>query len=122
MDGFGSPASYLTLEPGTPVFSSERRRVGVVTHVLAAPEIDVFDGIVVSVHDEARFVDADLVDEIHSRGVLISVSENDIADLPKPSEQPGSIEVGPDDLVPDSAGDAMRAKLPRAGKRVSGAE
>ena len=31
----GAPASYLTLNEGTPVFSSDREQIGVVEHVLA---------------------------------------------------------------------------------------
>ena len=43
----GDPISYEVLAAGTPVYSSDGERVGTVTHVLAVPEEDVFDGIVV---------------------------------------------------------------------------
>ena len=34
----GAPMSYLTLEPGTPVFASDGSEVGRVEHVLADPD------------------------------------------------------------------------------------
>ncbi len=46
----GAPISYEVLEAGTPVYSSDGRPIGTVTHVLAVPEEDVFDGIVIEVH------------------------------------------------------------------------
>ena len=46
MDDLGQPSSYLTLKPGAPVYSSDGEKLGDVEHVLADPEVDVFDGIV----------------------------------------------------------------------------
>jgi len=42
----GDPISYLTLSEGTPVFAAGGARIGVVEHVLADANADVFDGLV----------------------------------------------------------------------------
>jgi hypothetical protein len=41
---YGNPVSYLTLEAGTDVVSSDGDVVGKVEHVLADTENDIFDG------------------------------------------------------------------------------
>ena len=41
------PSSYLTLEAGTKVLSSDGEQIGEVAHVLAVEEDDIFDGIVI---------------------------------------------------------------------------
>ena len=61
------PASYLTLEPGADVFSSDGERIGTVEHVLRDDATDIFDGIVIDVRigpGGLRFVDAPEVGEI----------------------------------------------------------
>src|SRR3954471_25085312 len=45
--GLGDPISYLTLSEGTPVFAAGGERIGVVEHVLADTNADVFDGLIV---------------------------------------------------------------------------
>ena len=55
----GAPASYLTLREGTPVLSADGQRIGVVGHVLADAEADVFDGIVIDTGRGHRFVETD---------------------------------------------------------------
>lgn len=46
----GAPASYEVLSAGTPVYSSDEQQIGKVSHVLAAADEDVFDGIVIGEH------------------------------------------------------------------------
>src|SRR2546423_1417333 len=70
----GDPSSYLVLADGTPVYASGGEEVGKVEHVLAEPDLDLFDGIVVEdprVADGHLFVDASQVDECFERGVLL---------------------------------------------------
>ena len=43
----GSPGSYLTLGEGLPVYSSDGQQLGSVAHVLAEPDKDIFDGVVI---------------------------------------------------------------------------
>ncbi len=119
MPDLGPPASYLTLAEGCPVLSSDGRELGRVQHVLADPDADLFDGFVIDttmLPGGHRFVDATQVDEIFERGVVLTVDAAAAETLPKPSANPGEIEVGPDDVVPDELHDKLR----RAWDRISG--
>ena len=120
MDDLGSPSSYLALEPGVDVFSRDGERLGEVQHVLADPEVDLFDGIVIDTsgfRGGLRFADALQVAEIYERGVILVLSHADAEQLPEPSESPGSIEVtGVEDV--DSS--ELREKLRRAWEIISG--
>jgi hypothetical protein len=120
MDDLGAPSSYLTIEPGVAVFSRDGDRLGEVQHVLADPEADLFDGIVVDTSGlpgGLRFADAPQVVEIYERGVILGLSSADAERLPEPSENPGALEVtGVEDV--DSS--ALREKLRRAWEAVSG--
>ena len=121
MEDLGAPISYLTLEEGTPVYASDRREVGKVAHVLADPNADLFDGVVLragGLPPAHRFVDAGLVAEIHERGVVLGIDSEAVEALPKPSANPGSIGTGADDVVPDE----LRDRLRRAWDRISGKE
>jgi hypothetical protein len=114
----GQPSSYLALQDGASVYSSDERELGKVEHVLAAPDLDLFDGIVLDksvLPGGHRFVDASQVDEIYERGVLLTLNAAEAGDLPEPSANPGDIDVGPDDMVRDE----MRDKLRRAWDRIS---
>jgi len=119
MDDLGAPTSYLTLEKGVAVYSSDEQHLGKVEHVLADPSLDVFDGIVLDksvLPGGHRFVDADEVGSIYERGVVLKVDAATAQGLPEPAPNPGEIEVGPDDVVPDE----KRDKLHRAWDRISG--
>ncbi len=120
MDDLGSPSSYLVLEPGVDVFSRDGERVGEVQHVLADPEIDLFDGIVIDTSGlpgGLRFADASQVTEIYERGVILGFSYADAERLPEPTENPGSIEVTG---VEDVDRSELREKLRRAWEMISG--
>jgi uncharacterized protein YrrD len=87
MEDLGAPMSYLTLEPGTPVFSREGTKVGKVTRVVAEGAADIFDGIVIErglppVGSE-RFVPAEDVQQIYERGVVLDLSEPEVEHLAK---------------------------------------
>lgn len=112
----GAPASYLTLTDGTPVFSADGQRIGVVGHVLADADADVFDGIVIDTRPGNRFADAPEVDRIHERGVVLTLDAREAADLPEPSRNPATMRADPDDVTPDDLGDKLR----RAWDLVSG--
>ncbi len=119
MEDLGAQISYLTLEEGSDCYSSDGQHVGKVAHVLADPDADVFDGIVLDtgvLPGSHRFVDADQVASIHERGVVLGVDADAAGSLPEPSANPGEIDVGPDDVVPDE----LRDKLRRAWDRISG--
>lgn len=112
----GAPASYLTLTEGTPVLSADGERLGVVEHVLADPNADVFDGIVIDVRGGHRFVDAPEVGDIRERGVVLRLDADAAARLPEPSANPATMAAGPDDVTPDDLGDKLR----RAWDLISG--
>jgi len=119
VEDLGAPASYLTLAEGLPVYSSDGEALGKVEHVLADPDVDVFDGIVIDTSvlpGGRRFADATQVADIYERGVVLTVYAAAAERLPEPSENPGEISVGPDDLVPDQ----LQDKLRRAWDRISG--
>lgn len=116
MASHGAPGSYLTLESGTPVVASDGQEVGTVEHVLAAPEEDIFDGLVVRTGDGRRFVEGPLVDEIYERAVVLTVPAADVARLPDPSENPDGMGGDPADAASEGLGDKLR----RAWRLVSG--
>ena len=61
MDDLGAPTSYLTLPKGVPVYSSDGEDLGKVECVLSAPNIDIFDGVILDTSARPgghRFVDA----------------------------------------------------------------
>jgi uncharacterized protein YrrD len=104
----GNPTSYLVLAEGTPVMSSEGAKIGTVEHVLADPETDVFDGVIVDMRSGPgghRFADASDVDGIYERGVVLRV---DADRLPEPAENPAALDTGPEDTVPDDLEDKLR--------------
>jgi uncharacterized protein YrrD len=115
----GKPASYLTLSPGLPVYSSDGQRLGEVEHVLAEPEKDIFDGIVFDASPLPgghRFVDAPEVDEIYERGVVLTLDTGSAKGLPEPAANPATLSASPDDVT-DSE---LERKLRRAWDLISG--
>ena len=86
VDDLGDPVSYLVAKRGIPVFSSEGEKLGQVTRVLAAPEANMFDGIIFDTSRGPgghRFVDAPEVEAIYERGVVLRIDANEAAELPK---------------------------------------
>jgi hypothetical protein len=112
----GAPGSYMTLTPGVPVLSSDGQRLGTVAHVLAEPEQDIFDGIVIDTAAGNRFVDAPEVYAIHEGGVVLGIDEAAAGGLPEPSANPAAMAAGPD----DTAEGELERKLRRAWDLISG--
>jgi sporulation protein YlmC with PRC-barrel domain len=70
----GLPIAYEVLDKGVPVISSDGQQVGTVHHVVAAPEQDIFHGLVISVPGGGRrFVEAADVEQLHERGVDLRI-------------------------------------------------
>jgi hypothetical protein len=80
----GLPIAYQVLEDGVPVYSSDGEQVGSVDHVVAAPEEDIFHGIVIRTGHGGRFVAADQVASLHEHGVDLGLEAAQIAELPDP--------------------------------------
>lgn len=115
----GFPSSYEALEPGTPVYSADEQQVGKVAHVLADEGEDVFDGIVISEHFVSgahRFADADDVDRIYDRGVVLKLDREAAARLPEPSANPAVMRDDPSKAGRGRVGE----KLKRAWDYISG--
>ncbi len=108
MDDLGAPGSYLTLEPGTPVFDCNGEEIGAVEHVLADPDEDIFDGVIIDrskLPGGHRFADADQVGEIRERGLVLTVPAPELAE---PSENAAAMEVSPDDTADSPATRRLR--------------
>jgi hypothetical protein len=119
MKDLGAPTSFLTLPKGVPVYSSDEQEIGRVEHVLSAPNIDIFDGIVLDTSvlpGGRRFVDAPEVAEIFEGGVVLTIDAVAARNLPEPGANPGSIDVNPADMVAGGRHDKLR----RAWDLISG--
>ncbi len=117
MDDLGAPIAYLVLRDGTPVYDRSGNRVGVVEHVLADEEVDIFHGLIIrtgSGRERHLYAAREYVGQIHERGVLLTV---DAAQLPEPAapQSPGAGQAGA------GAGEsALEAELRRAWDWLSG--
>ncbi len=118
MEDLGQPTSYLTLQKGVPVYSSDgaTRPGGAGPR---APNIDIFDGIVLdttALPGGHRFVDGPEVGEIYERGVVLKIDAAEAERLPPPGANPAAMSVNPADLV----GGGRRGALGRAWDKLSG--
>jgi sporulation protein YlmC with PRC-barrel domain len=81
----GLPIAYEVLEKGVAVLSSDGEQVGTVHHVVAAPEKDIFHGLVITTPEHGRrFVEAADVASLHERGVDLKIDAANAASLPEP--------------------------------------
>ena len=87
-EDLGNPTSYFDLADGADVFASDREKVGKVVRVFRDESVDIFDGIQVALLPLGRhvYVEADLVDEIYERGVVLKIDEASAQELPEPKE------------------------------------
>lgn len=115
----GQPSSYEALEKGTPVYSSDGAQIGTVAHVLAVEEEDVFDGIVIAEHHRPgghRFADADDIDRIYDRAVMLKLDSEAAARLHEPTANPAVVHEDPG----AAASRPLARKLRRAWDYMSG--
>jgi len=80
----GLPIAYQVLERNVPVYAAGGEQVGTVDHVVAAPEQDIFHGIVIAIGRDRRFVAADQVASLHEFGVDLTIDAEAAALLPAP--------------------------------------
>jgi hypothetical protein len=116
---YGNPTSYLALEPGTDVISSDGDRVGKVEHVLADADSDIFDGMVIDVEtgpEGLHFVDSEQCGALYERAAILKVPTAEIERLPKPTPAPAVME---HHGVEDSES-SLESKLHRAWDRITG--
>jgi hypothetical protein len=95
----GLPIAYEVLEKGVPVLACDGEQVGTVHHVVAAPEKDIFHGIVINTPQRRRrFVEASDIASLHERGVDLRIDSAAAEGLPEPggrapvfNEDPGEV-------------------------------
>ena len=66
------------------MLSSAGTQIGTLEHALEVPELDVFDGIVISTKAGLRFIDADNVQRITRGHIWCSLDDAQAARLPQP--------------------------------------
>jgi hypothetical protein len=101
------------------VYSSDGHKIGTVAHVLAAEDEDVFDGIVIAEHIGSgghRFADADDVQEIYDRAVVLKLDLAACETLPEPTANPAVMRDDPGESAPGR----LHSKLVRAWDLISG--
>src|SRR3978361_1771607 len=102
-DDLGAKVSYLVVKSGIPVFAKGGEKLGTVVRSLAAPEADLFDGVIFdpTPHKPGghKFVDAPEVDSLYERGVVLTIDVAEAAQLAAPGKTPGTVTVSPDDVA-----------------------
>jgi hypothetical protein len=78
------PIAYTALQKGTPVLSASGTEFGSVEHVLADSSLDLFDGLAIKDAEGLRFVDARQVQTITAAAVHTTVTDDQVAALPRP--------------------------------------
>jgi uncharacterized protein YrrD len=113
----GPPVSYIALEDGTPVYDRNGDRIGVVDHVQADMQLDIFEGLIVHtlpLPGRHVFADVDQIVEMHERGVVLSVEADE---LHEPRDESGKGKRG---SAEDSPEGALEARLRRAWDWIAG--
>ncbi len=80
--------SYQAAVPHSPVLASTGATIGHLEHVLEVPELDIFDGIVISTQHGLRFIEADHVTRITRSELVTDLDEAQAAQLPAPDGPP----------------------------------
>jgi hypothetical protein len=110
---YGEPASYLTLQKGVDVVSSDGVVVGKVAQVLADGSTNVFDGVVIDIRSGPggrRFVDAPEVDEVYDRALVLAIPADEVERLPEPTPAPAVMRADP----------SAEGRLKRTWRRITG--
>ena len=119
MTDLGPPTSYLAIEEGVPVLSSEGEQLGKLEHVLADHDAGIFDGIVFdssALPSGHRFADAPQVAAFHEKAVVLTLDTIEAERLPAPRPNPAVMEAGPEEVDESE----IERKLRQAWDRVSG--
>jgi len=85
----GHAVHYTAVERGTPVYGSDEQQVGKVVEMLDNYREHIFDGVVFETPDGVRrFVDAPEVARTAERGVTLTITAAEAAELPPPESGP----------------------------------
>ncbi|MBA2504460.1 MAG: hypothetical protein H0V29_00785 [Thermoleophilaceae bacterium] len=92
----GTAVHYTAVTLGTPVYGSDEVEVGKVTQVLDNYAEHIFDGLVIDLGSgDPRFVDAPEVARTAERGVTLTISSAEVAELPPPEDGPPTFAPAP---------------------------
>jgi hypothetical protein len=92
----GRAIHYAAVTRGTPVYSADEVEVGKVDGILDNYRERILDGIVITDRDgNRRFVDAPEVARTAERGVTLSISAAEVAELPPPERGPKLFRANP---------------------------
>ncbi len=119
-DDRGAPIAYMVLAEGTRVEGNDGGEIGTVKRVLADAGTDIFDGLILDTPDGDRFVDAGQVGDLYTRLVVLEMAAEDARHLPEPTPSPAAVDLDPDSIAGDTAGDKVRDAARRAWDRISG--
>jgi len=84
----GTAVHYSAVARGTPVYASDETQVGTVQEVLDNYQEHIFDGLVVDLGGDLRFVDAPEVARTAERGVTLTIDPAAVQELPPPEKGP----------------------------------
>lgn len=116
---FGDRVSWRALGPGADVFSADGRRVGAVQQLLAVPELDIFEGVVIDTRmgpGGLRYVDAGEIAGIHGGLIVLTVPAEGVHQLPRPAPAPAVLEQHAMDPMPSG----LERRLARAWELIWG--
>jgi sporulation protein YlmC with PRC-barrel domain len=116
----GLPEAWEALTPGVPVYSSDGERVGEVKEVLAVPEDDIFEGLIVKTPHGDRFADWEVIGSIHERGVDLKMDSTSAGNLPEPKAAPAAMGVGVDEVSESRGAYKREIWWKRFWNRISG--
>jgi hypothetical protein len=81
----GYAVHYSELQRGVAIYSADEVEVGKLVEVLDNYRERIFDGLVIELHGhDRRFVDAPEVARTAERGVTLTISAEQVAELPLP--------------------------------------
>jgi hypothetical protein len=108
VEDLGPPVAYLALREGVPVYDRDGQNVGVVEHVLAEPDLDIFEGIVVHtvpLPGRDLFADVEQTSELRERGVVLKVRADELHEPPEPVD---GLPIEPDEALDDPLARRLR--------------
>jgi hypothetical protein len=93
-DGLG--IDYAAVTRGTPVYSCDEELIGTVDAILDNKSERIFDGVVIETTDgKLHFCDAPEVQRTAERGVTLTITAAEAAQLPAPEKAPPKFKANP---------------------------
>lgn len=85
MSDDAQPVSYEGVPLGVPLLSAAGEQFGTLEKVLEIPSEDLFDGVIVKVGHDRRFVDRDQITQITTEYIKCDLDDAAISTLPVPT-------------------------------------